>query len=151
MISPSVAPSESVVTGVVEAVNERGIKINGAWTNISKFAVGVVLPERGETVALTLDKSGFIRSCDPANGYAVDGSSKSGGGPPGAAGLPDSPGRSSAARDRTITRLAVLKAAAEFGAARPQLKSGHILSIAASWERWITREEDTTFNLDDEF
>lgn len=43
-------------------------------------------------------------------------------------------------RDRTITRLAVLKAAAEFAAARPQLKSGDVLSIAASWERWINRE-----------
>ena len=43
-------------------------------------------------------------------------------------------------RDTTITRLAVLKAAAEFAASRPQLKSGEVLKIAASWERWVNRD-----------
>jgi hypothetical protein len=42
----------------------------------------------------------------------------------------------------------LLKAAAEFGAARPNLKSGDVLAIAASWERWITREQETTYDLD---
>jgi hypothetical protein len=41
-----------------------------------------------------------------------------------------------------------LKAAAEFGAARPNLKSGDVLAIAASWERWIGREQELTFDLD---
>lgn len=42
-------------------------------------------------------------------------------------------------KDRTITRLAVLKAAAEFAASRPELKSGDVLKIAASWEAWANR------------
>jgi hypothetical protein len=29
---------------------------------------------------------------------------------------------------------------AEFGAARPQLTSGDVLTIAASWERWVNHE-----------
>jgi hypothetical protein len=54
-----------------------------------------------------------------------------------------------APKDRTITRLAVLKAAAEIDAARPNLKRGNILTIAASWERWINREQETTYDLTD--
>jgi hypothetical protein len=42
-------------------------------------------------------------------------------------------------RQAVITRLACLKAAAEFAAARPVLKSGDVLAIAASWERWVCR------------
>jgi hypothetical protein len=39
----------------------------------------------------------------------------------------------------------VLKVAAEFGAPGPNL------TIAASWERWVNREQETTLDLDDEF
>jgi hypothetical protein len=45
----------------------------------------------------------------------------------------------------------VLKAAAEFGAARPNLKSGDVLAIAASWERWVTRESSTEDEIGDAF
>jgi hypothetical protein len=44
-----------------------------------------------------------------------------------------------------------MKAAAEFGAARPNLKSGDVLAIAASWGRWVNRDQETTFDLHDEF
>jgi hypothetical protein len=128
----------TAVTGRVEAANERGLKIDGAWLNVSKYAVGVVLPERGADVALTLDKAGFIRNCELLNGL------------PAIAGASDAPSAPST-KDRTITRLAILKAAAEFGAARPSLKSGDVLAIAASWERWVHREEATTYELTDAF
>jgi len=55
----------------------------------------------------------------------------------------------SSQREATITRLAVLKAAAEFAAARPQLKSGEVLKIAQSWERWVNR--DASDQSDDAF
>src|SRR5439155_6541707 len=44
---------DSVVVGTVRSVNDRGLKLDGydSWFNVSRFAVGVVLPERGETVA----------------------------------------------------------------------------------------------------
>jgi hypothetical protein len=131
---------DTTVVGRVVSVNERGLKLDGhdSWLNVSKYAVGVVLPQRGETVSLTLDKAGFIRACGAADAIASPSN-----------GTQAAP--SSSMKDRTITRLAVLKAAAEFGAARPQLKSGDVLAIAATWERWIMRDQETTFDLHDEF
>jgi hypothetical protein len=43
------------------------------------------------------------------------------------------------ARDRTISRLAVLKAAAEFGASRPDVKSADVLAIADRWLTWVEK------------
>jgi hypothetical protein len=128
-----------IVVGVVRSVNDKGLKLAGheSWLNVSRFAVNVVLPERGETVACTLDKAGFLRAVGPADGAV----------PAPIRGASDAPAAPSM-KDRTITRLAVLKAAAEFGAARPNLKSGDVLAIAASWERWIMREQETTYDLD---
>jgi hypothetical protein len=134
--------TETTITGTIRSVNERGLKLEGAaeWCNVSKFAVGVVLPERGAEVTCTLDKAGFLRAISLADGTlpAVVGGSDS----------PLVPRTSQLDRDRTITRLAVLKAAAEFAATREGLKSGHVLSIAASWEKWVMREEETTHDLD---
>jgi hypothetical protein len=129
-----------IVVGVVRSVNDKGLKLEGheSWLNVSRFAVGVVLPERGETVACTLDKAGFLRAVGPADGATPTAR---------VAGGSDAPAAPTV-KDRTITRLAVLKAAAEFGAARPNLKSGDVLAIAASWERWIMREQETTYDLD---
>jgi hypothetical protein len=140
MASPSV---EQTVTGTIRSVNERGLKLEGgdAWLNVSKYAVGVVLPERGTTVSLTLDKAGFIRSCEVLEALPMAGAS-------------DVLSAAPSTKDRTITRLAILKAAAEFAAARPNLKSGHVLSIAESWERWVNRADDaeqTTYDLTDAF
>jgi hypothetical protein len=36
-------------------------------------------------------------------------------------------------KDRAVTRLAVLKVAAEFAASRSELRSGEVLKIPASW------------------
>lgn len=130
---------DSVVTGRVVSVNEKGLKLEGheSWLNVSKFAVGCVLPERGAAVSCTLDKAGFLRNVEPATLAPLAPVA-------GGSDLPVAP----STKDRTITRLAVLKAAAEFGAARPNLKSGDVLAIAASWERWIMRSQETTYDLD---
>lgn len=125
----------------VVSVNERGLKLAGHddWCNVSKFAVGVVLPQKGQTVSVTLDNKGFIRAISMPDGSplapATNGAHS--------ASSVDSRGMTrSDTKDRTITRLAVLKAAAEFGASRQDLKSGDVLRIAESWEAWITREDD---------
>jgi len=135
---------DTIVSGIVRSVNEKGLKLEGhdSWFNISKFAVGVVLPERGVSVTCTLDKAGFLRAVAPADG-ALPSPVRGGSGEPAAP----------STKDRTITRLAILKAAAEFGAARPSLKSGDVLAIAASWERWVNREDgvETTYELTDAF
>lgn len=133
---------DSVVVGTVRSVNEKGLKLEGhdAWLNASKFAIGLVLPERGETVACTLDKAGFLRCVGPADGVVPTA--------PPVRGASDAPPAAPSTRERTISRLAILKAAAEFGAARPNLKSGDVLAIAASWERWVNREQELTYDLD---
>ncbi len=58
--------SGAEVEGVVSRVNERGVLLEGrdGWLNVSKFAAGVLLPEPGARVRLTLDKAGFIRAVE---------------------------------------------------------------------------------------
>jgi hypothetical protein len=122
---------DTVVSGIVRSVNEKGLKLEGhdEWLNVSKFAVGVVLPERGAVVTCTLDKGGFLRAVAAADGAVLS--------PP----RTGAPGAASGTRDRTITRLAVLKAAAEYAASKPQSASADVLKIAACWERWVLRDD----------
>lgn len=122
---------ETTLTGRVVSVNDKGLKFEGAgaWANYSKFAVGIVAPERGETVTVTLDKAGFIRSVSNDAPARIAGGS-------------DHPVSARTDKDRTITRLAVLKAAAEYAASKPESKSTDVLAIAASWERWVNRADD---------
>ena len=111
-------PTEDV-EGLVESVNATGLKIGGAWVNLSKFHP-VQLPEAGAHVRLKVDAKGYIVALEDL-----------------------SPGESPAVlsdKDERITRLAVLKAAAEFGASRPDLKSSEILMIADKWLRWVAGE-----------
>jgi hypothetical protein len=132
--------ADQLVTGIVRSVNEKGLKLEGheSWFNVSRFAVGVMLPERGASVTCTLDKAGFLRAVAPSDGVA----------PSPVRGGSDAPAAPSQ-KDRTITRLAILKAAAEFAAARPSLKSGDVLKIAESFERWVLRDDETeTDNVD---
>ena len=104
MASPAYQNQQQTVAGTVESVNPKGIKLNGEWHNISKFAQDVTIPSRGEFATLTLDKSGFVRSVETSGG---------GGG--------SAPTSQPSQKDRTITRLAVLKAAAEFAASGERL------------------------------
>jgi len=108
------------LVGLVAAVNPNGIKLEGrdGWVNFSKFAPDLVPPQRGQRVTVQLDKSGFVRAIEA---------------------ITDAPHSPVAGRDIVISRLAILKAAAAFGASRPDLKSTDVLRIAESWEVWITR------------
>jgi hypothetical protein len=111
------------ITATVEAVNERGIKINGGWLNVSKFHA-VALPMRGALVALEVQGGRWIQRCDVLDGQDA----------------PSGPQRAQATpgtRERTITRLAVLKAAAAFAASRPDAKSPDVLTVADVWLRWV--------------
>ncbi len=125
---------DQAVTGRVTHANEKGIRldVSDGWLNVSKFAVGVVIPEKGESVTVTLDKGGFIRAIE----HAGDAGARP-------APLPVAGGSHAVPtdKDRTITRLACLKAAAEFAAGR-DVKSGDVLKIAESWEWWVNRSAD---------
>jgi hypothetical protein len=137
----ALSPTTETVTGTVASVNPKGLRLAGedGWLNFSKFAQDLVPPMKGQTVTLTLDKAGFVRGVTVTDGADVG------------AAIRNAPSSTSADRDRTISRLAILKAAAEFAAARPSLKSGEVLKIAESWERWVNREDDPTEDLADAF
>ena len=116
--------SVTLVEGVVEAVNAKGIKVRGAWHNVSQYRT-VPLPEVGEYVRLKVSAKGFIDSVEIVKAAHDNGAVIT---------------PTAANRDRTISRLAVLKAAAEFGASRPDLKSADVLAIAQRWLEWIEAE-----------
>lgn len=102
------------VEGVVEARNDTGIRISGTWLNRSRFKP-VELPDVGTLVRLGVDPKGYISSLQVLENAA--------------------PARQS--REHVISRLAVLKAAAAFGASRPDLKSSDVLKIADAWLAWV--------------
>jgi hypothetical protein len=110
--------------GIAEAVNERGVKLGGTWHNFSRYATSLAPDSAGQHVKLGLDAQGFIRT------VSVEGTS-----------TPTVNGR-----DRTITRLAVLKAAAGFIGAlsqsREDVKSEHVLKLADTWLRWVEAEPE---------
>lgn len=56
--------AEKAIKGVVQAVNDGGVKVDGTWYNYSKFGDGKRLSadDLGAEVELTLDKAGFVRS-----------------------------------------------------------------------------------------
>jgi hypothetical protein len=107
------------IEGPVEAVNERGVRIGEDWYNRSQFHP-VELPESGAHVRLKVDSRGYIKELERM----------------------DSPAHTPAVlspKDDRITRLAVLKAAATFGASRPELKSSEVLMIADKWLQWVNQ------------
>jgi hypothetical protein len=113
------------VEGIVESVNATGVKLGGAWVNLSKFHP-VDLPEAGAHVRLRVDSKGYIVELENLSPE----SEKT------PAVLSD--------RDERITRLAVLKAAANFvglwGQTREDVRSEHVLMLADKWLAWINQE-----------
>lgn len=113
------------VEGTVEAVNERGVKLDGEWVNLSKYRK-LELPDAGAHVRAEVDQRGYLCSIDVLE--------------PGSEKTPEV----LSAKDDRITRLAVLKAAAEFvglwGQTREEVKSDHVLVLADKWLAWVTDE-----------
>jgi len=112
------------VEGLVERTNDHGIYVAGDWRNVSKFHP-LELPERGARVRLELDAKGFIKTLQVLDAAPTSASSPT-----------------STERGRTISRLSVLKAAAAFGASRPDMKSADVLAIADRWLAWVELTED---------
>jgi hypothetical protein len=106
------------IEGVVEARNDSGIKLDGEWVNRSKFGKPLELPEVGMHVRAEVDAKGYLRSIDVLD-------------------LDKTASSSTSSRDTRICRLAVLKAAAAFGASRPDMKSADVLTIADRWLAWV--------------
>jgi hypothetical protein len=116
----------SMVEGTVEAVNERGIRLGDEWLNVSKFKP-VALPPQGAQVRVETDAKGFLKSVEVLDQASAP--------------------TPAVSRDRTITRLAVLKAAAAFcgqyATAHEEVRSKDVLAIADAWLAWVehTSEE----------
>lgn len=126
----------STFTAVVRSVNERGVRLEGheSWLNFSKYAVGLVAPERGQTVTVVTDKAGFVRAVTVLDGPApIAGGSD-------AVRPAQSRSAASVERDRTITRLAVLRSAVQLAQGRSDLSSADVLKVAETFEAWVYRE-----------
>jgi hypothetical protein len=115
----------SMLEGTVEAVNERGIRLGDEWLNLSKFKP-LALPPQGAQVRVETDAKGFLKSVEVLDQAAI-------------------PTPAVSRRDTTITRLAVLKAAATFCGQRAALHgdvhSSDVLKIADSWLAWVNQVE----------
>jgi hypothetical protein len=117
MTSLTNGTATDIVEGVVEARNERGVRVSGAWHNVSKYRP-LALPDVGAQVKLGVDGKGFLTSVEVLQ--ASDPS--------------DQP---TSSRDRQIARLSVLKSAAAFAATRSDIRSSDVLKIADNWIAWI--------------
>jgi hypothetical protein len=108
------------VEGLVEATNANGLKIAGAWVNVSRWHP-LELPEAGTHVRLEVDSRGYIRELEVLKTAAVS--------------------RGGVSRNDTIARLAVLKAAANFlgqlSQTREDVRSDHVLLLADKWLAWV--------------
>ena len=111
------------LSGAVVAVNDKGLRLEGrdGWLNYSKWAGDLVPPARGARVAVRLDKAGFVRTLEPADSA-------------------DAHHSPTAGRETAIIRQTCLKAAAEFCAARPELRTADLFALAERMEAWVTRE-----------
>jgi len=111
------------VEGIIESVNANGLKIGGAWVNVSRFHP-VTLPDAGARVRLKIDTKGYIVDLENLS--------------------PTAQNLTSEKRDERITRLAVLKAAAQFvglwGQSREEVKSDHVLVLADRWLKWVQED-----------
>jgi hypothetical protein len=128
-----VAKQLETVSGLVEQVNAKGtgIKVAGQWLNSSQFHA-VTLPQAGQRVDVQVertDRGVWIQAVDVLDSGTIRP-------------VPQQPRRGggrSPAELREIRRLSVLKAAAAFGASRPDLKSGDVLKIADGWLAWVEK------------
>ena len=112
------------VEGLVEAANERGVKVLGEWRNASKFHP-VDLPDRGARVRLELDGKGFIKTVQVLDAAP--------------------PAQASANRDREIRRMCAIKVAAnvigQFAQTREEVRTEHIFPLADRILAWLEQPE----------
>jgi hypothetical protein len=120
------------VRGTCEQINAKGtgIKVLGEWLNVSQYHP-IPMPTPGEIVDIQVERSergAWIKALSIVGGTV------------GAAGT----GAPATSCDRTTTRLAVLKAAANFlgqmGQAREEVRSDHVLVLAEKWLAWSSRK-----------
>lgn len=142
------------VRGRVEQTNEKGLKVDGRWFNWSQYSRASVRPAEGDDVELEIARGKFINDArivgqGGQNPIDLDGEDPFGAAPapPRAAGprraapAPASTSTPSstpnADRNTEIRRLALVKAAADYAAARG-MGPEEVVTLAAQWEEWVT-------------
>jgi hypothetical protein len=131
-----------VVTGLVERINDKGtgLRLNGEWANSSQYANPLIeMPKVGQRVNMTVERTDgrgiWIQSVEVLDDGQIhqlpQQQQRRGGG-----------GGRSPAELRDIRRLSVLKAAAAFGASRPDMKSADVLTLADRWITWVEKGGD---------
>jgi hypothetical protein len=117
-----------LVEGVVQAVNASGLKIGGAWLNVSQFRP-VQLREPGAHVRVDIDAKGYIKALEVLSGGAAR----------------ETP---AVVRDDRQLRLAVLSAVANFvglmSQTREDVRSDHVLPLADKWLAWVDQAGSST-------
>jgi hypothetical protein len=131
--------SMATMHATISRVSPHGFQVQeepGRWFNVSKYANPMpAIPPAGTEIDMNLDNSGFVRAITPL-GMAADFDGVT---PSASAPAPMAPRRYLPPRQIVITRLAALKAAAEFLASRPDAKSTDVLRVAEQWEAWANR------------
>jgi hypothetical protein len=143
---------EETITGLVEAVNDRGLKLAGRWYNYSKHRpLPRVAPAVGEAVTLhaegdwinRLTRAGAAPAAPPAGDEWALGDPLP---PPAPAPAPRdtrplAPAGQPPDKDRQIARMAALKAAVDLIASYPDAsrEPEAVILVAEQLEAWITR------------
>ncbi len=126
------------VTGLVEQINAKqtGVKVGGQWLNVSQYHPLSQLPQLGQRVDVQVertDRGAWINAVEVLDDGKIHP-------------LPVAPRRGGGGRSpaelREIRRLTALKAAAAFGASRPEMKSADVLKVADAWLAWIERPHE---------
>lgn len=140
------------IRGRVEQTNEKGLKVDGRWFNWSQYSRSTVRPDEGDDVELEIARGKFINDArivgkGDQNALALDedpfealpqappraASARS---EPAGAGPAASRATPNADRNTEIRRLALIKAAADYAAARG-LDAEDVVPLAAQWEQWV--------------
>jgi hypothetical protein len=135
------------LSGVVESVNDKGVRVGGEWRNFSKYAENLPDFRQGQQVTLLMDgdfvmgvagglaaqseASGY-RSGDTAPRHTGTSANEAAGGVPGLS------------RDVLIVRQSSLKAAIDLCAIVAQVspdvvKTEAVVKVAAALESWVLR------------
>jgi hypothetical protein len=127
------------ITGVVDRVNPKGLRLRGEgeWRNYSKYAdlMDIETPSVGAHVGVDLDSSGFVRAVRLLDEQPQQET------PAQERPEPEFSRRRENEhpdRDTTITRLAVLKAAATVVSSQGG-DASDALAIAELFEAWVNR------------
>jgi len=136
------------IRGRVEQTNEKGLKVDGRWFNWSQYSRASVRPDEGDEVELEIARGKFINDARILEQGAqspldLDDADPFGGAPapPRATGArraaPAPTPTPNADRNTEIRRLALIKAAADYAAARG-MQPEEVVTLAARWEEWVT-------------